>query len=105
MSFLLPTVVASILVWIASIIYNRSRHTALSDIPGPNSQSIFTGVQILMFLFRIVLANITTAMNSGNYPELSLTDCGVTEREWQEKYGQVVRMKSTFGVRSFFFPV
>jgi hypothetical protein len=35
----------------------------------------------------------------GNSPDLFLPDAGVIEREWQERYGHVVRFKAAFGVR------
>lgn len=37
-------------------------------------------------------------MTTGNFPELVRTECGVTEAKWQEKFGNVCRIKASFGV-------
>lgn len=76
-------------------LYKRYTRISISDIPGPKPSSFMLGTS------GVYPAVLTLTPNNppGNMPELMLSECGVTESKWQAEFGNVVRVKASFGVR------
>jgi hypothetical protein len=78
------------------VVYRRYSRISISDIPGPKPSSFWLGKHRLFF---ITLRLFVHSNLIGNIPELTLSEFGEIESQWQAQYGNIIRIKASLGVR------
>ena len=79
-------------------LYRKYYRISISDVPGPESKTFLLGVSHGFTQFR----EYKLTWHIGHSKELLLADCGTTEAEFRQQYGDVVRVKAALGVRCLF---
>jgi len=79
-------------------LYRKYSRISISDVPGPGSKTFLLGVSHGFTQLR----EYQLTWRIGHSKELLLSDCGTTEAEFRQKYGDVVRAKGALGVRCLF---